>query len=46
MTPIHAEIMGLLFPFIAQLHKQKYGYAKIENQQKNVEVLTQQSSTT
>ena len=42
-THIHAQIMGLLFPFTAQLQKQKYGYGKIEKQKKNVEVTTQQA---
>ena len=34
-TLIHAQIVGLLSPFIAQLQKQKYGYGKIEKQEKN-----------
>ena len=45
MTPIHAQIVGLLCPFPAQLHKRKYGYEKIDNQQKNVDLLTEQAPT-
>ena len=45
-TPIHAQIMGLLFPFTTQLQKQNYGYGKIEKQKKNMEVTTQQSLAT
>ena len=42
-TRIHAQIVGLLFPFTAQLQKQKYGYEKIEKQNKNMEVTSQQA---
>ena len=45
-TPIHAQIMGLLFPFTTQLQKQNYGYGKIEKQKENMEVTTQQAPAT
>ena len=44
-TPIHAQIMGLLFPLTTQLQKRKSGYGKIKKQQKNTEVITQYAPT-
>ena len=37
-TPVHTQIVCLLFPLTAQLQKRKYGYGKIKKQHKNVEV--------
>ena len=39
MTPIHPQIVGLLFPFTTQLQQWKYGYGNIEKQMKTWRLL-------